>query len=102
MRRAPPRSSPRSRCVVAKPDKRTKRALAERDAAAAPKGDTMVAWVHSEWVAHSWFQSILALVMTSPRVGPYTAMKCGTDGLVAARNQTVQAFLSSQIGRAHV
>jgi hypothetical protein len=62
---------------------------------APPQGDVMVAWVHSEWVAHSWFQSILSLVMASPRVGPYTAMKCGTDGLVAARNQTVEAFLSS-------
>jgi hypothetical protein len=73
---------------VAKP-KKSSRVSVERT------GDTMVAWVHSEWVAHSWFQSILALVMTSPRVGPYTAMKCGTDGLVAARNKTVEAFLSS-------
>jgi hypothetical protein len=84
---------------------RTRKQIAEMESAVTstritlpkptPTGDVMVAWVHSEWVAHSWFQSILALVMTSPRVGPYTAMKCGTDGLVAARNSTVQAFLSS-------
>jgi hypothetical protein len=55
----------------------------------------MVAWVHSEWVAHSWFQSIMAHIMTCDRIGPYTAMKCGTDGLVAARNKTVEAFLDS-------
>jgi hypothetical protein len=55
----------------------------------------MVAWVHSEWVAHSWFTSLMGVVMTEPRIGPYVAMKCGTDGLVAARNQTVLAFLES-------
>ena len=58
--------------------------------------DVMVAWVHSEQVAHSWFVSIMGAILGSPRIGPYTAMKCGTDGLVAARNDTVKAFLRSQ------
>lgn len=78
---------------MAKPDKRTRRALAERDAKAAPSGDVLVAWLHSEWVAHSWFTSLMNVVMSEPRVGPYIAMKCGTDGLVAARNMTVRQFL---------
>lgn len=56
----------------------------------------MVAWVHAEEVAHSWFMSIMGAVLSDRRIGPYTAMKCGTDGLVAARNQTVEAFLKSQ------
>jgi hypothetical protein len=60
-----------------------------------PAQDVMVAWVHSEWVAHSWFQSIMGAVLSSTRIGPYTAMKCGTDGLVAARNDTVKAFLKT-------
>ena len=61
-----------------------------------PPGDTLVAWVHSEQVAHSWFISIMNVMMTEPRVGPWwIAMECGTDGLVAARNQTVVRFLES-------
>lgn len=60
-----------------------------------PAGDVAVAWVHSEQVAHSWFLSIMGAIMGSPRIGPYIAMKCGTDGLVAARNDTVKAFLRS-------
>ena len=62
---------------------------------AVPPGDVMLAWVHSEWVAHSWFQSVMGAVLGTSRIGPYLAMKCGTDGLVAARNQTVTAFLKS-------
>lgn len=61
----------------------------------APQGDVMVAWVHSEMVAHSWFTSILHTVLTSTRVGPYCAMKFGTDGLVAARNNVAVQFLDS-------
>lgn len=38
---------------------------------------------------------MLGTVMTSPRVGPYVAMKCGTDGLPAARNQVAAQFLAS-------
>ena len=36
-------------------------------------------------------------VMSSPRVGPYTAMKYGTDGLVAARNRVAEGFLKSGV-----
>jgi len=82
--------------AVSKTDRtKTRRAMAERDAKAAPVGDVLVAWVHSEWVAHSWFTSIMNVVMAERRVGPYIAMKCGTDGLVAARNQVVVKFLES-------
>jgi hypothetical protein len=77
---------------VSNPDKRTRRALAERDAR---QGDVMVAWVHGDQVAHSWFTSILNTILTSERIGPYCAMRYGTDGLVAARNQVAAAFLDS-------
>lgn len=56
--------------------------------------DTLAAWVHPEQVAHSWFTSILGVVMSSPRVGPYMAMRCGSDGLPAARNRVAAAFLN--------
>lgn len=59
------------------------------------RGDVLVAWVHSEWVAYSWFASIFGVVMSSDRVGPYVAMKYGTDGLVAARNKVAAQFVES-------
>lgn len=59
-------------------------------------GDTLIAWVHSDTVAHSWFVSMINVVMTERRLSPrWIAMECGTDGLVAARNQTVVKFLES-------
>ena len=58
-------------------------------------GDVLAAWVHPEEVAHSWFTSIMSTVATSPRLGPYMAMRCGSDGLPAARNRVAAAFLDS-------
>jgi hypothetical protein len=60
-----------------------------------PTADVLVAWVHSEQVAHSWFISMMNLFHVDRRVGPHAAMECGTDGLVHARNATVVAFLAS-------
>lgn len=59
--------------------------------------DTLAAWVHPEQVAHSWFTSLMSVVMTSTRVGPYTAMRCGTDGLPTARNRVAAQFLASDL-----
>jgi len=58
----------------------------------------MAAWVHSEWVAHSWTMSLMGVAMTSPRMLgiPPVAVRCGTDGLVAARNAAAASLLSSQ------
>lgn len=55
----------------------------------------MVAWVHSEMVAHSWFTSLMSAVMTTPEIGPYAAIKYATDGLPAARGKVVEQFLDS-------
>lgn len=57
--------------------------------------DVLAAWVHPNEVAHSWFVSIMGAVMSCPRIGPYLAMKCGTDGLPAARNQVAASFVQS-------
>lgn len=58
-------------------------------------GDVVAAWVHSEQVAHSWFTSLMGVVMSSRRLGPYLAMKYGTDGLVAARNKVAAHVVAS-------
>lgn len=56
-------------------------------------GDVLAAWVHPENVAHSWFTSIMGTVATSQRLGPYLAMRGGSDGLPAARNRVAAAFV---------
>jgi hypothetical protein len=71
----------------------------KRRSAAEPSAVTL-AYVHSEQVAHSWHQSLLALIgwdlAHDARVarGRLLAMRCGTDGLPAARNKAVRAFLA--------
>lgn len=61
-----------------------------------------VAYVHSNEVAHSWHMSLLELVAWDlaheGRVfrGGWLAMRYGTDGLPAARNEAVQQFLQDK------
>lgn len=62
-----------------------------------PEPSVMVAWVHSEMVAHSWFTSLMTAVMTTPEIGPYVAMRYGTDGLPAARTRVAEQFLTSGV-----
>ncbi|MEV6413851.1 hypothetical protein [Kribbella sp. NPDC051718] len=60
-----------------------------------------IAYVHSNEVAHSWHMSLLELIgydmANSGRViaGGWLAMRCGTDGLPAARNEAVLQFLNT-------
>lgn len=59
-----------------------------------------VAYVHANEVAHSWHRSLVELVGWDfahyGRVleGGWLAMRCGTDGLPGARNETVRQFLA--------
>lgn len=59
-----------------------------------------VAYVNGNEVTYSWHRSMLEMVaydaQTSRRVatGGFVAMRCGTDGLVQARNTAVQTFLA--------
>jgi len=61
-----------------------------------------IAYVHSNEVAHSWHMSLLDLIgydlSNGGRVvsGGWLAMRCGTDGLQAARNLAVAKFLSEK------
>lgn len=61
-----------------------------------------VAYVHSNEVAHSWHLSLMDLVgwdlFHHQRVitGGWMGMRCGTDGLPAARNTAVARFLSEK------
>jgi hypothetical protein len=61
-----------------------------------------IAYVHSNEVAHSWHQSLMELVAwdfaNHGRVirGGWLAMKYGTGGIIAARNQTVEKFLNQR------
>jgi hypothetical protein len=58
-----------------------------------------VAYVHSNEVAHSWHKSLINLIgwdmAHTGRVlaGGWLAMRCGTDGLPAARNEAALRFL---------
>lgn len=68
----------------------------------ADPGAVTVAYVHSNEVAHSWHRSLIELVghdlANEGRVlrGGWLAMRCGTDGLPAARNETVKTFLADR------
>lgn len=61
-----------------------------------------IAYVHSLEVAHSWHQSLMALVAhdvaNNQRVigGGWLATKYGTGGIVQARNDTARAFLETK------
>lgn len=63
-------------------------------------GDAVtVAYVHSTEVAHSWhscYVNLLGHDLTSQQRilrGGFLAMRCGTGGIVAARNEAVQQFV---------
>jgi len=61
-----------------------------------------VAYVHSNEVTYSWHHSMVELVgwdlANHGRVmaGGYIAMRCGSDGLVQARNKAVRHFLEDK------
>lgn len=58
----------------------------------------MVAWVHPNDVAYSWFASMLALqghFHGSGRRGRFLAMRYGSGGIVEARNKVVDQFMAS-------
>lgn len=73
-------------------------ALASGDPAQA----VTVAYVHQNEVTYSWHHSMVELVgwdiANHGRVmaGGYIAMRCGSDGLVEARNQAVRHFLADR------
>jgi hypothetical protein len=64
------------------------------------EGSVCLAYVHPNEVAHSWHQSVLNLMAWDighdQRVmrGGFLAMRCGTDGLAAARNRIAEQFLA--------
>lgn len=59
-----------------------------------------VAYVHPNEVAHSWHMSLVEMIghdlSHDGRIirGGWIAIKCGTDGLAAARNKAVEQFLA--------
>lgn len=62
-------------------------------------GSVCLAYVHSNEVAHSWHLSVMDLLAYDigheQRVmrGGFLAMRCGTGGIVSARNETAAMFL---------
>lgn len=62
----------------------------------------VIAYVYSRDVTHSWHHSMIELIgwdlAHEARVlrGGYVAMKCGTDGLVDARNKAIKLFLEEK------
>jgi hypothetical protein len=73
-------------------------ALASGDPAEA----VTVAYVHSNDVTYSWHHSMMEMVgwdiVNHGRImaGGYIAMRCGSDGLVEARNKSVRHFLQDK------
>lgn len=68
----------------------------------APRGGAVtVAYVHGNEVAHSWHQSLVNMIgwdmAHDGRVlaGGWLGIRCGTDGLPAARNEAAARFLAS-------
>jgi Glycosyl transferase family 2 len=66
------------------------------------KGAVTVAYVHSNSVCYSWHHSLIELLAHDMSAegrlmrGGWIAMRCGTDGLVEARNKGVQVFLKDR------
>lgn len=64
-------------------------------------GSVCLAYVHPNEVAHSWHQSVLDLmgwdIARHQRVvrGGFIAMRCGTGGLIEARNRVAAQFLAT-------
>lgn len=67
-----------------------------------PNEAVTVAYVHQNEVTYSWHHSMVELVgydmSTSGRImaGGYISMRCGSDGLVEARNRAVRHFLEDR------
>jgi glycosyltransferase involved in cell wall biosynthesis len=61
-----------------------------------------VAYVHQNEVTYSWHHSMIEMVgwdlVNHGRImaGGYIAMRCGSDGLVEARNKAIRHFLADQ------
>lgn len=62
-------------------------------------GSVCLAYVHNNQVAHCWYQSMISLLAHDSggarrlSEAGIAASRCGTDGLVEARNLTVASFL---------
>lgn len=67
-----------------------------------PAEAVTVAYVHSNNVTYSWHHSMMEMVgwdiINHGRImaGGYIAMRCGSDGLVQARNEAVRHFLADK------
>jgi glycosyltransferase involved in cell wall biosynthesis len=67
-----------------------------------PAQAVTVAYVHQNEVTYSWHHSMIEMVgwdlTNSGRImaGGYIAMRCGSDGLVEARNQAIRHFLKDR------
>ena len=67
-----------------------------------PAQSVTVAYVHQNEVTYSWHHSMIEMVgwdlVNHGRImaGGYIAMRCGSDGLVQARNKAVQHFLEDK------
>jgi len=76
--------------------------VAEPDERPDPAQSVTVAYVHQNEVTYSWHHSMIELVgydlVNHGRVmsGGYIAMRCGSDGLVEARNKAVRSFLEDR------
>lgn len=66
------------------------------------RGAVTVAYVHEDEVAYSWHHSLIDLIAydfgSAARLlrGGWISMRCGTDGLVQARNDAVRHFLDDK------
>jgi hypothetical protein len=66
----------------------------------ASTGSVTLTYVHSDEVAYSWHHSLLSMWLRDlGKDGPLTAggflaIRCGTDGLPASRNEAVRQFLA--------
>jgi GT2 family glycosyltransferase len=62
-------------------------------------GSVAAAWVHSDLVDASFAHSLLRLVagemLDTQRLALWMPIRCGSGGLIAARNDTVTAFLET-------
>ena len=77
---------------------------AKPEAPPEPDQAVTVAYVHEDNVCYSWHHSLIELIghdmSNHGRLmqGGWVAMRCGTDGLVEARNKSVLAFLEERKG----
>jgi hypothetical protein len=66
------------------------------------QGAVTVAYVHENEVCYAWHHSLIELLGYDMQAegrlmrGGWVAMRCGTDGLIEARNKGVEAFLNDR------